>query len=122
MITQNIWRRMVLRAQTKSTGGRGVLVKTLLLAAVVAQGSVQPAGATDADPNDAAMANIAVCKAADGSAEVTSDQMGNGWSGVFVQCNRGNLDGWDCYHDSDQEWNCNDNEPGIHAPSSWQGR
>jgi len=105
---------------TAAAGGAGggpverrALVRALLLAAVVAllgQGTAGQAGAEtrDTDASGAGTANVLVCEAAGGTAEVTQHLDGGGEQSVYVECHGGYLDGWDCLHDNGSAgtWNC----------------
>ena len=92
------------------TFGRHTLVRARFLAAglaLLAPGAVQQVGAADTDASGAGTANIAVCEAAGGTATVDSNQNAAGWQEVYVQCNGGYLDGWDCYHSTGSgTWDC----------------
>lgn len=91
-------------------GGRRVLVRALLLVACLAllgQGMTPPAGAKDTDTHGAGQANVQVCEAAGGDANVTEWDYANGSQYVVVECNGGFLDGWDCYHSTATgTWQC----------------
>ena len=90
--------------------GQRPRVRVMLLAAcfaLTAQGTVEQVRAVDTDTGGAGQANVQVCEAAGGEAEVTSWQYGNGSQFVSVECHGGYLDGWDCYHSSATgTWQC----------------
>ncbi|MCD6059029.1 MAG: hypothetical protein K0Q89_2559 [Thermomicrobiales bacterium] len=80
-------------------------------------GTAQRAGAEDKEPSGAGTANVQVCEAAGGIADVTTGQTGAGWQDVYVACNGGLLDGWDCHHSNEEKWNCTmESRPDLPGP------
>ena len=79
------------RARSSARSG-GVLARAMLLTAalgLLVTGTAQRAGAENKEPSGAGTANVQVCEAAGGIADVTTGQTGAGWRDVYVACNGG---------------------------------